>query len=273
MRAGFRSGTAGPVFEVLHPPAGAPCRGTVLYVQPFAEEMNKSRRMAALQARQLAGQGFAVLMPDPYGCGDSGGDFSDARGDTWRQDLVQSVHWLEQAYPGPMALWGLRTGCLIVSELMQESGIVPAATVYWHPVTRGEGFLNQFLRLRMAAGMINGQRESTRDLRDRLAAGEALEVAGYTLAPGLAQWLGTATLNPPPCPLLWLEVSALSPPALTAGSARMVTGWQDAGADVISRAVPGEPFWNTQEIHEVPALLTETTEWISSRLNRRAVTA
>ncbi len=120
MLAGFRSGSAGPVFEVLHPPGGTPCRGTVLYVQPFAEEMNKSRRMAALQARQLAGQGFAVLMPDPYGCGDSGDDFSNARGDIWRQGLVQGIHWLRQTYPGPLALWGLRTGCLLVSDVFQR---------------------------------------------------------------------------------------------------------------------------------------------------------
>jgi len=42
--------------------------------------MNKSRRMVALQARALAGRGFAVLQMDALGCGDSAGDMQDA---TW----------------------------------------------------------------------------------------------------------------------------------------------------------------------------------------------
>jgi hypothetical protein len=53
----------GPRFAVLHRPPGTP-RGLVVFVHPFAEEMNKARRMAALQARALAGHGWAVLMSD-----------------------------------------------------------------------------------------------------------------------------------------------------------------------------------------------------------------
>ncbi len=50
--------------------------------------MNKSRRMAALQARAFAAMGFGVLQIDLFGCGDSSGDFSDARWDIWKQDLA-----------------------------------------------------------------------------------------------------------------------------------------------------------------------------------------
>ena len=39
---------------------GAP-RSKILYLHPFAEEMNKSRRMAALACRALAEAGHAVL--------------------------------------------------------------------------------------------------------------------------------------------------------------------------------------------------------------------
>ena len=45
--------------------------GSILYVHPFAEEMNKSRRMAALQAHGLAQAGYAVLQVDLRGCGES----------------------------------------------------------------------------------------------------------------------------------------------------------------------------------------------------------
>ena len=43
-------------------------------VKAWAEEMNKARRMAALQARLLAENGYAVLQIDLHGCGDSSGD-------------------------------------------------------------------------------------------------------------------------------------------------------------------------------------------------------
>jgi len=52
--------------------------GSVLYGHPFAEEMNKSRRMAGLQARALARAGYDVLQIDLRGCGGSSGDFGDA---------------------------------------------------------------------------------------------------------------------------------------------------------------------------------------------------
>ena len=50
----------GERFCLFHPPAGA-CRGALLYVHPFAEELNRSRRMAALLARALAGAGYGVM--------------------------------------------------------------------------------------------------------------------------------------------------------------------------------------------------------------------
>ena len=46
---------------MFHAPGGHSVRGSVLYVHPFAEEMNKSRRMVALQSRMLAEKGFAVM--------------------------------------------------------------------------------------------------------------------------------------------------------------------------------------------------------------------
>ncbi len=50
-QAFFLPASAGQRLCVLHtPPAGAAPRGQMLYLHPWAEEMNKARRMAALQA-------------------------------------------------------------------------------------------------------------------------------------------------------------------------------------------------------------------------------
>ena len=60
----------GQRFCIHHAAQGPVRRGQVVYVHPFTEEMNKSRRMAALQSRALAGAGFSVLQIDLAGCGD-----------------------------------------------------------------------------------------------------------------------------------------------------------------------------------------------------------
>ena len=103
---------------------GGAARGLVLYIHPFAEEMNKARRMAALQARALAQGGYSVLQIDLSGCGDSSGDFGDATWKGWVNDVVQGCHWLRgqsniQSAASdnvPLWLWGLRAGCLLAVE-------------------------------------------------------------------------------------------------------------------------------------------------------------
>ena len=65
MRPFYLAGEFGPLFAVYVPPAtGAEPRAIVVHCPAFAEEMNKSRRMVALQARALARDGFGTLVRD-----------------------------------------------------------------------------------------------------------------------------------------------------------------------------------------------------------------
>lgn len=259
LEAGYLEGEQGPFFYVLHPPAAESVRGAVLYFHPFAEELNKSRRMAALQARRLAADGYAVLLPDHYGCGDSGGDFGDARWETWVGDLGCCVDWLRARYAAPLVLWGLRTGCLLLGDLLRARGPDVAGTVLWQPVTSGEQYLVQFLRLRMAAAMMGGDKETTAELRRRLADGETLEVAGYRLSPSLAEALARARLQAPVRGKVhWLEIAAAEAEEISPASRRVLDGWTAQGVAVDAATVAGEPFWATQEIREAPALLEQT---------------
>jgi exosortase A-associated hydrolase 2 len=294
IRATFVNGEQGALFQILHEPVTQPVRGAVLYVHPFAEELNKSRRMVALQARRLAEQGYVVLMPDLHGCGDSSGDFSDARWEIWLSDLSDCLEQLQARYQAPLILWGLRAGCLLISDLLQARDEMPAATLFWQPVTNGELHLTQFLRLRMAAGMMGGAKETTAQLRARLDAGEVLEVAGYGLAPALAERLAAARLQPPKAgTVCWLEVTQAESPTLPPASARVVDVWQQAAEQTVlpgqslprssarqttqqrgidiqinTAVVQGESFWATQEICEVPALLAATEQALSEVLGR-----
>ncbi len=257
---GFLQGSLGPLFILYYPPSPAiPPRGSILYIHPFAEEMNKSRRMAALQARRFAAAGFGVLQPDLYGCGDSGGDFAAARWTVWQADLRLCLDWLRARGVTPLYIWGLRLGCLLAAELARQ--VKATGLILWHPSVNGATALTQFLRLRLAAGMLEGTQETLAQLRAELAAGRAVEVAGYELHPELAAALEQSRLATPPAGtrIDWFELVATPERGLAPSNQSLLAQWRDAGVVVNARTVVGEPFWSTQEITGVPALLEATS--------------
>lgn len=247
---------------VYHPPAGA-CRGAILYIHPFGEEMNKSRRAVALQARALSALGYGVLLLDLHGCGDSSGDFSEARWEHWQGDIAAGIAWLGRETGRPVSLWGLRLGALLALE--HANGAAAGAierVVLWQPVHAGATFLKQFLRLRVASEMMGEQKGGgTEALLAALHAGESLEIAGYELAPQLATAIearSAAAFAVRACPVHWLEVASDPERPLPPASLRVIEGWRAAGVTVDARSVPGQAFWATQEITDCPALLNAT---------------
>ncbi|MGZ8243535.1 hydrolase 2, exosortase A system-associated [Methylomagnum sp.] len=255
----FLPSPRGPLFCLSLAPANQPARGGILYLHPFAEEMHKSRRMAALQARAFAGAGYAVLQPDLTGCGDSAGDFGDADWESWKDDARLAHAWLNQQGVASITLWGLRTGASLAAELARElTGI--DRLVLCQPVVNGDAFLNQFLRIKLAGEMLStGQAQSgTKRLRAQLEAGDSVEVGGYRLSPALARALAgwKPADHVPPCPTHWFEIGAGE--ALSPASQRVADAWLAAGTALTTRPVVGEPFWGTQEITECPALLAAT---------------
>lgn len=258
----FLATAQGERFCLYHAPQGS-CRGALVYVHPFAEEMNKARRMAALQARALAARGYGVLLIDLHGCGDSDGDFSDARWQGWKDDLAAASAWLLARLDCPVGLWGLRLGALLALDYARGAAQPVAQLVLWQPVTDGALFLTQFLRLRLAGAMLDQGAAAgggTAALRATLAAGDALEVAGYLLAPGLASALDTLDAGKlaPPCPTHWLEIVASAERGLPPGAARIRAAWERDGAPPMVRTVACAPFWATQESAECPALIDAT---------------
>jgi len=232
----------------------------VVYVQPFAEEMNKSRRMAALQSRALAEAGYAVLQVDLHGCGDSSGEFHEASWESWVDDVLMSARWLEASQGGPLVFWGLRTGALLASEAASRLG-PDQRLLLWQPVTNGKTTLQQFLRLRAAADMgQSGGKGVVQQLRADLEAGAPVDVAGYRLAPAVALGLERARLGvtQPPGKVAWLEVSSRERAELLPGSASVVEDWRAQDVQLWPEVVNGPAFWQTQEIEDAPALLPAT---------------
>ena len=260
----FVEGAAGRLFCLLHEPStvGAP-KGAVVFLAPFAEEMNKSRRMAALQARALAALGWWVLQPDLYGCGDSEGDYRTASWSTWQADASLAFDFLAEKSGLRPALWGMRAGCLLAASVaLVKPG--PHRLLFWQPVTSGKQHLQQFLRMRIAGAMLSSKRgngEDTNSMRAQLRAGTSIEVAGYMLAPDLALGLESAALSAPPDGgrLSWFEVSRSTAPEIAIASRQAIGCWKSAGWRVDATVVAGAAFWQTQEIEEVPALIAATS--------------
>lgn len=260
----FLKSGRGQRFCVFHRPAGD-CRGTVLYVHPFAEELNRSRRMAALQARQLAALGYGVLQIDLYGCGDSSGDFGDARWELWKEDLAAGASWLRAQMAQPLTLWGLRLGATLALDFARSAGEPVHSMVLWQPVVNASAYLTQFLRLRMASALLTdtaSEQSGTSALRERLRRGESVEVGGYQLAPEMAAALDTLDAFDsvaPSCPVLWLEATSASGAGLPAAVARVQAEWLRQNIALTMHAMPCPPFWATPEITVCPAWLDATS--------------
>ncbi|MCX7193031.1 MAG: hydrolase 2, exosortase A system-associated [Proteobacteria bacterium] len=256
----FLNGGHGALFCIHYSPAITPAKGSILYLHPFAEEMHKSRRMAALQARSFAAAGYAVLQVDLTGCGDSFGDFSDATWGKWLDDARTAHAWLSET-TGTVRLWGLRTGASLAIELASTLPEV-AGLLLWQPVVNGELYLNQFLRIKTAGEMLNNSQSpgGTKALRARLDAGESIEVGGYMLNATMARNLIHLKLAglPPPCPVVWLEIGIEDSDTTLTASQSLINTWRSAGVSVNTRTFKGEPFWLTQEITECHRLIEVT---------------
>lgn len=254
----FMSAPGGDRFCLLTIPSGAPC-GALLFVPPFAEELNKSRRMVGLAARAFAGQGWAVLQMDLLGCGDSAGDFGDASWQAWVDDVGRGYAWLQARFGLAPALWSLRAGSLLVSDWLGASGI-KAPWLAWQPVINGKQHLTQFLRLKAANEMLaeSDARAAMAELRAAIERGETVEVAGYALASGLISGLERATMQLAGAgcaPVVLLEVAGGERAAVSPGLVRIVEAASQAGVEAVADVVEGSAFWQTQEIEEAPALI------------------
>jgi exosortase A-associated hydrolase 2 len=249
-------------FCILHRPASAVAiRGGVIYVHPFAEEMNKSRRMAALMSRRLAQCGFVVLQIDLYGCGDSSGELRDATVSNWRADIQAAADWMLGRGLGPLTLWGLRLGALLALDWSRSTATPHERVLLWQPVSSGESHLTQFLRIGMAADMMSVSASSGVGLRKRLAGGETVEVAGYDVTPELQREMDvlkiTLAMVNVKC-VEWFEVVQPYAEDVSAGARRLVDSLLQGGVNLSLYKVVGDPFWSTVEIVDCPELIDAT---------------
>ncbi|MBN8507277.1 MAG: hydrolase 1, exosortase A system-associated [Burkholderiales bacterium] len=256
-------GARAPLHATYFPPQGAPHpQGDILVVPPFAEEMNRCRAMVALQARELSRCGVGTLVLDPYGTGDSAGDFVDATWTLWLADLRAGLAWLREHGQGCRTLWGLRLGAVLASHLARADGAIDRLLL-WQPVLDGKQFFTQFLRIRIAAEMNLPDRvKTTGELRKRAADGEAIEVSGYRIGPPLAKQLDEAQFDASvlasPMRIDWFEVLQAADATMSPAARQAIDRWRLAGASVEAGIVIGPAFWHVHERELAPGLIAAT---------------
>lgn len=263
------AGRSGPLFAIHHAPVQRADRA-VLLLPPFAEELNRSRKMAAMQARAFAATGVGALILDPYGCGDSGGDFRDARWDGWCDDAARAVAWLRQRGYEKIALHGLRLGALLALQVAGAHGNGIDRIILCQPVLRGDQFVTQFLRLRLAADLSanGGDREGTAALRREISERGAIEIAGYELDRALVEGIDTLRLADLglacAAPIDWIEIVTEADQGMSPAQEAVLKRWQVAGKPVRCHRAVGMPFWSLQEAPVAAELVKVTTDLMAA---------
>lgn len=243
-------------------------RRAVLLLPPFGEEMNKCRRMMALAARALQAHGSDVLVLDLSGTGDSEGDFSDGRLETWLGDLLRGAQWLRDRGSITLDLLAIRGGALLVADGLLPEGMRAGRLALWQPVTSGKQLVSQFLRLRAAEGIVAGTKtQPGPDPRALLRQKGRLEVAGYEATDELISAMETRDLGAIHGSgwhsVLWCEVGAVTDESLSPASQRSVATLRQRGMQVDAELFHGEPFWGTPEVAIVTPLVERTAAFLA----------
>lgn len=254
------------LFTVSLQPVGEAPRASILFLHPFAEEMHKSRRTVAMQARILAKSGFNVMLLDLSGCGDSSGSFVECSWKSWLKDAEFAANYLATRWGVPVILWGLRLGALLACELSQQ--ITSAQQLLlWQPALNGEQHIDQFLRTESASMALKGQSGFDRTaLWNELRAGRTLNVAGYELSPQLTSEISKIRLHDltPGCPAIWLDIGKPAGQIPNPACQNVLSSWQQQEVQVTFKSVSGEFFWRNMDAGDSPELLTVTRDVLSS---------
>ena len=262
----FFDAEPGTRFSLYHAPNPqvAP-RGAILYVHPFAGELSRTRRMAALQSRAFADLGYAVLQIDLFGCGDSCGEFNAGRWRIWHDDLALAASWLADRGSGSLTLWGLRLGGLLALDAAAR--LDARRVLLWQPYMSGRACINQFLRLsEQLRDPAPGAPRSTAALRAQLAVHGAIEVGGFEVAVPLVKAIDAcdaAHLAPPRCAVHWLAYGGPAPMKVAASAARLAERWGPAGAALHFHPLEGAPQWSGCGELDLPDLRAATCSLFS----------
>ncbi len=233
-------------------------RGQVLYVPPFAEEMNRCRSLVATLARQFADRGYGCTLLDLYGTGDSDGEFHQASLDDWLSNVALALTWVQERFGAAPLLWGLRLGALLAWESARAHGSAVAGLLLMQPATSGRMLTRQLVRQRIASGLSRNAQESAEDINACWERGDTVEIGGYHTCGELMlalQGLAIHAEGAPAYRIQWLEHESVPGKGLPPASGKITQALGEQGSDVSWRLFGGAPFWQLNERADTPELI------------------
>ena len=157
-----------PLLAWLHEPAEArPERGVVFCPAVGCDQVHAYRSVRR-SCDALAEAGLAALRFDYLGTGDSAGDETEWRFETWLANVRDAIIWLAQHLRSErIDLIGLRLGATLALKVAEERPV--EKLVLWAPVVKGKRFVRE---MRMLSASVEG-------------ATDQVEAAGFLYTPEL----------------------------------------------------------------------------------------
>ncbi len=266
----FIQGTKGRLYSIHYCPAEITIQSECFLVIPaFAEEMNRCRYMTTLFAQEIARLGCGYMSVDPYGTGDSEGDFGDTDWIQINTDLTAAASYLQKLGYGKISLLAIRQGALHAFDIANEiEGL--NRILLWQPVINGQLALKQFLRIRMAAALSRGeQSESIKYLEEIVDTGRHVEVSGYELSPAHFKAMKVAKLDISKVenravPITWFTTVASVDRQPPKAEATLVNMWRESGVDVYYSVIVDPPYWQAHERTIAYKLIETTVSYIQA---------
>jgi exosortase A-associated hydrolase 2 len=205
---------------------------------------------------------------DFFGTGDSEGHLRDANMKIWRENIMRTLETTVSESDVPVTLWGVRLGALMALDsaatLPADHPVAPIQQLLlWQPVLSGKRFVTQLLRQRVASLVNLGlESETTAEIRQRLQAGEPIEISGYVVREALIAELERLmvpdfTLEKLPN-ILWLENSETPEDELPASARKAIDELSGRGLEVQVVRFIAPPVWQLHERDQAPDLIKNT---------------
>lgn len=200
------------LFAVHHRPPDGQARRALVLCYALAEERLWSHRVYVNLARELAGQGFAVLRFDYRGEGDSDLEFEEATLQTRVEDAARAAAVLLEREPAlrRCIFLGHRVGSAVAAIAAARAAALAEALIAWDPIENGVAYFMQWLRSTLASQMVATGKAPTRAaLVKALEEGNTVQIDGYGITPRLyrdlisIEWRTLAKAVP--CPTLAVE--------------------------------------------------------------------
>jgi exosortase A-associated hydrolase 2 len=250
------------LFGIYHAPhRDSDRRVGVVLGYPMGQEYIRSHRAFFRLAVLLSSAGFHVLRFDFYGCGDSEGDFEEARLSHWIEDMGMAIEELRGGSDADrMFVVGLRLGATLALMAGMERDDIGGIAL-WEPIVNGKAYIDELV------GEHNAWLQGSFAKPKRPAPSEqAQEILGFPLSSSLASDLEQVDLlrirGRPAREILMIESKEVQSKEM------LVEALRGIGVSVRCERFPGSDVWikKQDELHKsiVPVdVLQCIVSWLS----------